>query len=352
MRLLHVIERVGFHAQGDWSALACRAFVDGAAEHEHVVAFAGSRADEVRAWSLGVRTWERINPVPCGATVEPAGVRAFERDRAPFQHVLHWGAGRSMRRSKAGPPRTRIELGSGIRNPLGARAPGTPRRDAHVGLWSLPPDHVPVLGPTADEERRTRAGWRAQLGLAPADVGILLVGHAGDPRAGGQFVFTLGLVEASGWPIVGILPASPGQSGRAARLQRPSNIPSRMVYPETPEAMLLGAADAIVVCPRSWLADGESLTEHTGEVDPCVFMSALASGRPVIAPRTPRSQALSEFLGAPCELLANATLAETARGLLHSIEAGSHREIPVDPTCFATSHRQFADKIVDRLDVR
>ena len=341
MRLLHVIEHVGLARRGDWSLLAARTFIDAAPEHEHALAIVGTGAAERRAAVLGVGTTDRLNPGVGWASAGP-GVCAFERDRGPFDRIVRWGSSPSTglfdRHTRApcalvdlAPPDAASRSGPGV-----------------VRVYDLATDAVPMV----DARHADREATRRALGVASDEFCVALVGHADDDRAGAQIVFAMGLVAASGRRLTGVVPVSAGRRGRARRLHQHSRLPSRMVFTDLPELHVACAADAVVVCPRMWLRDGDSLSHGWWEVDPLVLLGCVRAGVCCVVPGTDRASALIEGIGAPTQTVVNTTSIEIARALLDPIDAGIVGPRPPAGIDDPWRARRFAEEVLEQLEMR
>lgn len=335
MRLLHVIERVGLAGHADWAAKACASMVASAQDCEHTVVLSGSRADQARASRLGVDA-ELICAGAPRWPLAPPGVRAMEDDRGPFDRVIVWGGGSRWRyRTRA----ARTHVGVGWR-----------RGDAaSMHLEELGPSSTPILRMAIDDREAVRRRIRAEHDIDEDELVVVLVGHADDERAGSIFVFALGLVECARGPVVGLIPSSPGRGCRAGRLQRPSHLPSRLAFSDEPEDVLLCAADACVVCARSWLRDGDIRLEEACDVNSAVFAGAAATGCPLVLPDSARARRMADHYELMPEFVLNGTTSEVARGVLNGLERTRAEQNALNEGVINESAARFTKAILDGI---
>lgn len=335
MRLLHVIDRIGHAGLGDWAALACHAVVRGAPAHEHVVALVGSGADERRAESLGLTTPNRINPAPAGWSAP--GVRALARHRGPFDRVLIWSSG--VRRPH--------RIDNAVRLLVCPSGSDAGQEDADQRSIFLDDFAARELAPLRPPMGIGRGRVRSHLGLRDSDVVVALAGHAGDSRAASIGGVVVGLVEASGRSIVGLIPASPSNAGRVRRLLHPPGVPTRLVFTDLPECLAIVAADVVIVAPRAWrLAPGD---DDRCEVSASVLAGACTIGRGVVAPESQRSRNISDHFEGGVEFALNSVPTEMARALVTTLERRSNG--PTDPKPDDVhAFERFATRVIERLN--
>jgi len=343
MRLLHVIERVGLAAGADWGALACRAFVDACEEHEHLVALAGSGADAERADRLAIGVDARVHPVPGRSICPPPGIRALERDRGPFDRVILWShvPARDDRLFRTRATRVSIQT-----HP--PAAPTRRRRPSPVAARA--PEATPILRRHVSDRRDWRRRLRERHRIRDDEILVVLAGHADDERTGASFVFSLGLLECAAGAVVGLMPASPGRGGRAARLQRPSRLPSRIVFADEPECVSMLAADAVLVCPRSWRRGGGA--DGPCDVDLAALAAAATLGIPTVVPETPAARQLAEAIRISPTFVLNATVSDMARGLLRIHDEGFRIDDPIGESGVEEAARRFSDGVLRAIDAR
>lgn len=338
MRLLHVIERVGLAGYADVAVKACAAMVSAERDGEHTIVVSGSRGDQARACRLGLEAELICAGVP-GWPFAPPGVRAMEADRGPCDLMLIWSAGRGWQYRSAA-PRANVHVGWEKAHP-----------HASFCTSDLDPACVPILRMPLTDVGATRSRVRTDLDIADDETVVVLVGHADDDRAGSLFVFALGLVQCAIGEIVGLIPASPGRGCRAARLQRPSRLPSRLVSSNEPEDVLIAAADAVVVCPRAWMRGQAIGSGSSREVNQFVLAGAAAWDRPFVLPDSDAARRIAAHTGATVEFVLNSTTSEIARGLIQVFE-GESAPIPADDAAITQSARRFSQAILQSAIAR
>jgi hypothetical protein len=231
---------------------------------------------------------------------------------------------------------------------MSSRGVGSRAVHVDVNLNDVAPSELSPLRPPTGRES-SRDALRSRLGVSESDIVVVLTGHADDPRAGSIFVVVIGLVEATGRSIVGVIPSSSAGAGRAIRLQHPPGVPTRITITSLPECLAIAASDIVIVAPRSWRRDARMTDANRSEVCALVLASACASGRPVIVPDSARNRALAERRCARVEFALNGAATESARALIGALT--SRRPATIDtPIDHATTPENFASRVIERLD--
>lgn len=306
MRILHLVEppapglagAVLRPAPHDAGALACRAAIEKAPEHEHRVCLIGPASAEHRAHSLGLRTTDRISP-PLGVpSLAWFGLESLVRDRGPPDAVQCWS--RPLLRL------ARLALGNAV---------------VCVG----PPDDYPIPLSTSGTRREE---LRRRFGLADGEKAVLLLADPPSLADARRFVFTLGLTEVAGFPCAGVIPAGARFLVRGRRFCRDAHLGGRLVFTDLPAWTLAPACDAALL----HAAGDEPAVRCAPPEAPAIARAAaggaLLQGVPVIAPQSAGAEPWFDTAAAPRCLAASAKAPHMAARLVGLFsDAGSLEEL-------------------------
>lgn len=330
-RVLHLVDQlptaIGADRPMDPDAalLCCAGLIRRLPEFEQSVCLVGGSRLEERAAGVGLPATDRIAP-PLGLAARAiAGLRAFLQDRGEPEVVQCWSPSTlALAAAASTAPVCGVMLGQPRSPGWGASRVRVRRARLvvfrHADAWSevlgVHPGSIAMSPlPRADGAAApaARVEARDRLGVSEGEVVLTIIGGAPGEVDALRMVFVMGLIYEAGGRAVWVVPASSARLARSLRFHANSAWPSRMIITDRAFGEQVAGADV-----GFWLgapsADGSG--EGPSPAGAMLISAALDAGVPVIAPRSPLTDAMySEAAGGAC-LAFNSANAEIARKLL------------------------------------